>query len=136
MLTVGASMLLAVVLGACTSSHPTSSPSNLPGTTTTTVSVPPYNPAKNARQDVTVGACIDRGTKGWSLSGTVRNSAATPRGYSIAVDFVTVPGDTVVDTKLVTVARVQPQASARWLATGAAPGVKNLTCVVRQTLAT
>jgi hypothetical protein len=52
------------------------------------------------------------------------------------VDFVTVPGDTVVDTKLVTVAKVQPQASARWSATGAAPGVKNLTCVVRQTLAT
>jgi hypothetical protein len=135
MLTVGASTLLAVVAGACTSSHPTSSPSGLPGATTT-VSVPPYNPAKNARQDVTVGACIDRGTKGWSLSGTVRNSAATPRGYSIAVDFVTVPGDTVVDTKLVSVARVQPQASARWSATGAAPGVKNLTCVVRQTLAT
>jgi hypothetical protein len=48
MLTVGVATVLPAVLGACTSSHPASSPSSLPGATTT-VSVPPYNPAKNAR---------------------------------------------------------------------------------------
>jgi hypothetical protein len=101
-------------------------------TTSTTVNVPLYDPAKNARQDVAAGACTDGGDKGWSLEGKVTNSAAAPRGYSIVVDFITVPGDTVIATRVITVAPLGPHASASWSATGAAPGQKNLTCVIRQ----
>jgi hypothetical protein len=93
-----------------------------------------YDAAKNARQDVTAGACTDGGAKG-SLEGKVTNSASTARGYSIAVDFITVPGDTVMATRVVTVRPVRPHATASWSATGAAPGVANLTCVIRQSLA-
>ena len=105
------------------------------GSTTTSVSVPPYNAAKNARSDVVQGACTD-GSTGWSLAGTVTNSAARSRGYSIVVDFVTSPGNTVVATKLVTVPPVAPHASTGWSATGAAPGQTHLACVIRQALAT
>lgn len=154
--------ILAVVLAACTggSKHPSASPTTAaaasttppasaastvpsgkttlpPGSTTTSTSVdvPVYDAAKNARQDVTAGACTDSGTKGWSLEGKVTNSASTARGYSIAVDFITVPGDTVMATRVVTVRPVRPHATANWSATGAAPGVANLTCVIRQSLA-
>ncbi len=102
----------------------------------TTVSVPTYNPAENARKDVTAGACVNGGSQGWSLSGTVTNSSSTRQGYSIVVDFITVPGDTVVATKLVTVPPLEPKASAHWSSAGAAPGVQNLTCVIRQSLST
>jgi hypothetical protein len=100
------------------------------------VSVPPYNPALNAHHDVVAGTCVNGGSKGWSLSGTVTNSSSKPHGYSIVVDFVTLPGDTVVDTKVVDVATVSPASTARWQATGAAPGKNNLTCVIRQSLST
>jgi hypothetical protein len=100
------------------------------------VSVPPYNPAQNARKDVVAGACVDGGSKGWSLSGTVTNSGSKAEGYSIAVDFITVPGDTVVATKLVTVPTLQPHQSMKWSTGDAAPGAKNLTCVIRQSLST
>jgi hypothetical protein len=133
------SSLLSVVLVGCGGSKPTSSPSTTRPTTngaTTTVNVPPYNPTKNARQDVVAGACVNGGSRGWSLSGTVTNSGSSARGYSIVVDFITVPGDTVVATKLVTVTPLQPHASTKWSTTGAAPGVNNLTCVIRQSLST
>ena len=133
LLTVVAS---AAILGGCGSGHKSAAPASTVAGETTTVSVPRYNAAENARQDVTTGACVDGGAKGWSFSGTVTNSASKARGYSIAIDFITVPGDTVVDTKLVTVPSVQPHATAKWSTSGAAPGTKNLTCVVRQTLST
>jgi hypothetical protein len=100
------------------------------------VTVPPYDPAKNARGDVTPVACTDEGAKGWSFTGTVTNSAPTTRGYSIAVDFIVVPGDTVVATQVIDVPPVAPHHTADWRATGAAPGHKNLNCVIRQALAT
>jgi hypothetical protein len=102
----------------------------------TTVSVPTYNPARNARQDVVAGACVDGGSRGWSLSGTVTNPSSAKQGYSIVVDFITIPGDTVVATKLVTVSPIPPKATAHWSATGAAPGAHNLNCVIRQSLST
>jgi hypothetical protein len=107
-----------------------------PTTTSTSVKVPVYDPAKNARQDVMAGACTDGGASGWSFSGKVTNSAATTRGYAIVVDFITVPGDTVMATKVVNVPPLRPHASASWSATGAAPGQKNLTCVIRQSTIT
>jgi hypothetical protein len=127
---------LCSALAACGgSSHQSSPPSGSSTAPQTTVSVPAYNPAKNARRDVVAGPCID-GSSGWSLSGTVTNSTGSMRGYSIVVDFITVPGDTVIATKLVTVPPVSPHASAKWSATGAAPGVRDLTCVIRQSLFT
>lgn len=129
---------LSLVLVGCGGGKAESSPTvtTRPASSDTTVSVPAYNPAKNARQDVVAGPCVDGGSNGWSLSGTVTNSASTTQGYSIVVDFITVPGDTVVATKLVTVAPLHPHNSAKWSATGAAPGVKDLTCVIRQSLST
>jgi hypothetical protein len=106
------------------------------GTTTTTnalsgVTTIPYSPAKNARQDVTTsGPCTLTGTS-WILSGTVKNSSRSARTYQIVVDFVTQPGFTVLDTKIVTTASVGPGASLPWDATGAA-GHKNVACVIRQ----
>jgi hypothetical protein len=104
-------------------------------TSQTTVSVPAYNPAKNARQDVVSGGCVNR-SNGWSLSGTVTNSSTIRRRYSIVVDFITVPGDTVEATKLVNVRPLAPHSSATWSASGAAPGIRKLTCVIRQSLST
>jgi hypothetical protein len=100
------------------------------------VNVPVYDPARNARQDVVAGTCTNGGDKGWSLEGKVTNSAPTARGYSIVVDFITVPGDTVMATRVITVPPVQPHDTATWSATGAAPGHENLTCVIRQSMAT
>jgi hypothetical protein len=118
-----------------TQSVPASTTPTLPAPATT-VSVPTYDPAKNARRDVAAGACVDGGNQGWSLSGTVTNSSSSKHGYSIVVDFITVPGDTVVATELVTVPPLEPKASTHWSSGGAAPGVKNLTCVIRQSLST
>ena len=126
-------VLLAACGGGKSESSPTTRTVPIPATT---ISVPAYDPAKNARHDVVPGACINGGSQGWSLTGTVTNSSSTKHGYSIVVDFITVPGDTVVATKLVTVPPLSPKASAKWAATGAAPGVKNLTCVIRQSLST
>jgi hypothetical protein len=138
---VGCGLVLAGCGGGKSQSTPTTHGAPAPTTRTvpipaTTISVPAYDPAKNARQDVVPGACVNGGSRGWSLAGTVTNSSPTKHGYSIVVDFITVPGDTVVATKLVTVPPLSPKASAKWSATGAAPGVKNLTCVVRQSLST
>jgi hypothetical protein len=142
-----AALVLAIALIACTGgSHSASSgtttsshagPASIaPTTTSTSVVVPEYDPAKNARRDVNPGACVDGGDKGWSFAGTVTNSTDQPRGYSIVVDFVTVPGNTVKATRVVTVPPVAPQATQNWTVNGAVPGEKNLTCVVRQSLAT
>jgi hypothetical protein len=134
---VAAVSVCGVALAACGGGKSQSSPTTrsvpIPATT---ISVPAYDPAKNARQDVVPGACVNGGSRGWSLVGTVTNSSTAKHGYSIVVDFITVPGDTVVATKLVTVPPLPPKASAKWSAPGAAPGVKNLTCVIRQSLST
>jgi hypothetical protein len=144
-----AGLVLAVAMTACTGpSHSASKRSTTtttrhavptsvgPATTATTVFVPKYDPAKNVRRDVSPGACVDGGSKGWSFKGTVTNSAVASRGYSIAVDFITVPGDTVMATKVITVPKIAPHDTKGWSVTGAAPGQKHLTCVVRQALAT
>ena len=143
-----AAVLVAVVLTGCsggshsasdgttTTTSPAGAASIGSTTTSTSVVVPDYDPAKNTRGDVVPGACVDGGANGWSFAGTVTNSSADSRGYSITVDFITMPGDTVMATRVVAVPPVAPQATANWSVGGAVPGQKNLTCVVRQSLAT
>lgn len=111
----------------------TSSPSGS-GTTSTSVVVPPYVAARNAFPDISRGPCRGNATAGWVLHGTVHNSAATSRRYSIAVDFITTSGDTVQGTRVVTVGPVAPHTSASWSTPATAQGKSGLTCVVRQAL--
>jgi hypothetical protein len=128
----------ALLLAAC-SSHSTpglaspTSTTNATATTTstTTATTIPFVAAKNARQDVsTTGACTQVGGN-WVLKGVVRNSATTARTYQIVVDFVTQPGDTVLDTQIVTTASVKPAAGLTWSAKST-PGLTNVACVIRQ----
>ena len=67
----------------------------------------------------------------WVLSGLVKNSASTARDYQIVVDFVTQPGDTVLDTKIINTTSVNPGATLAW-STRSAPGLAHVACVIRQ----
>jgi hypothetical protein len=98
------------------------------------VSVPPYNAARNARGEVTSGHCIGNKTAGYVLQGMVRNSATSSRTYSIVVDFITNPGDTVMATRIVKVGPLAPNKSANWSTPAAGQGHANLNCVIRQAL--
>src|SRR5277367_187518 len=102
-------------------------------TPTPTPHVPKYVASKNARTAVAATGCKQDGAHGWLARGTVTNSAASARGYSIVVDFVTAKGDTVLDTRIVKVPPVAPKASARWSVLGA-PGSARVSCVIRQAL--
>lgn len=129
-------ILLLAGCSANTTSSSTSATRSTSGPTTTTRSLPgvttiPYSPAKNARRDVTTsGPCRMTGTS-WEFAGSVTNSSSSARSYQIVVDFVTQPGDTVLDTTIVTTASVRPGGSLPWTTTGAA-GQKDVACVIRQ----
>ncbi len=150
-LTVGLVTGGAVVLAGCGSGSPSSSPTTTkapaattpksattkpttskptPTTAPTTTTIP-FSMAKNARQDVTTDGACTQVNGSWVLKGSVKNSAKTARTFQIVVDFVTQPGDTVKDTKIVTTPSVAPGASRAWSATGA-PGLSHLACVIRQ----
>ena len=101
---------------------------------TTSVSVPPYNASRNARGDVSSGHCTGNRTAGYFLQGMVRNSATSSRTYSIVVDFITNPGDTVMATRIVNVGPLVPNKSANWSTPAAGEGRANLNCVIRQAL--
>jgi hypothetical protein len=102
--------------------------------TSSSVKVPKYIAADNARKNIVTTGCVEDGQAGWRLSGTATNTASSARVYSIVVDFVTARGDTVVDTKVLRVGPVQPRATARWSTTGAADQ-SQVVCVIRQALA-
>ena len=104
------------------------------GTKAGTVKVPKYVAADNARKYVSATGCVQAGRSGWLLRGTATNTSSTSRAYSIVVDFVTVTGDTVLDTKLLNVGPVAPKSAVDWSVTGAA-GQHHVTCVIRQALA-
>jgi hypothetical protein len=104
------------------------------GTEGGTVKVPRYVAADNARKYVSTTGCVQVGSRGWRLSGTATNASSSSRAYSIVVDFVTVTGDTVLDTKLLNVGPVAPKSAVDWSVTGAA-GQHHVTCVIRQALA-
>jgi hypothetical protein len=149
MLAFGAATLC-VLLAACSSSHtPGKSTTNTTSTTTsktTTKSTPvssgpttvpgpkqvPFDPAKNARADVaTLGACTHASNNDWMLKGTVVNPHQASTGFTIVVDFVKLPGDTVLDTQIVNVPSVSFRHTAHWTASWKYPK-NNITCVVRQ----
>lgn len=106
---------------------PTSKGTVAPPSTTTI----PYSAAKNARKDVTTsGSCTMVGGQ-WVLNGEIKNSATVGRTYQVVVDFVTVPGNTVLNTQVVTTASVKPGASLAWSAKSA-PGLNHVSCIIRQ----
>jgi hypothetical protein len=98
------------------------------------VVVPTYSPSHNARPDVAAVRCHGSASDGWTLDGVVRNSATKARRYSIAVDFVTTPGSTVMATRVVDVGPVNPNKSARWSTPASGQGQAKLNCVIRQAL--
>jgi hypothetical protein len=128
---------MTVLLAGCSSNGSAGSVTTT-STAPTTTGVPsptvattiPFSIAKNARQDVTSGVCNEVGGM-WVLAGMVKNSAKVARTYQIVVDFVTQPGDTVLDTTIVTTASVKPGASLAW-STKSAPGLPQVACVIRQ----
>lgn len=104
------------------------------GTKGATVKVPKYVAADNVRKDVSTTGCAQAGSRGWRLNGTAINPSSSSRAYSIVVDFVTVKGNTVLDTKLLTVGPIAPKSTVGWSVTGAA-GQHHVTCVIREALA-
>lgn len=140
---IAIAVLLAVALTGCHDSSVASAPASgqnaahaaASQSAAGEVKVPKYVASENARTDVITDACRPDGSKGWLLSGTAINPSTSLRGYSIVVDFVSSKGDTVLDTKIVSVQSVAPKASAQWSAIGAA-GVDDVTCVIRQALVT
>lgn len=103
------------------------------GTSGATVKIPKYVAADNVRKDVSATGCAPAGRRGWRLNGTATNPMSSSRAYSIVVDFVTVKGNTVLDTKILTVGPIAPKTAAGWSVTGAA-GQRHVTCVIRQAL--
>jgi hypothetical protein len=98
-----------------------------------TVKIPKYVAKDNVRKDVSATDCVQAGSRGWRLKGTATNTSSSSRAYSIVVDFVTVKGDTVLDTKLLKVGPIAPKSAVGWSVTGAA-GQRHVTCVIRQAL--
>ncbi len=132
------------LLGACSSSSPgASDQTTSPHVTTTTSSVPgfstkisvpgsttpPFSEATNARQDVTTSACVQNSASLWALSGTVTNRSSDSHTYTIIVDWVDA-GDTVQQSKIVTVPSLAAGKTLAWSASGAA-GLKDIRCVIR-----
>lgn len=103
------------------------------GTRGATVKIPKYVAARNVRRYVSTTGCTQAGRRGWRLSGTATNTWSSARAYSIVVDFVTVRGNTVLDTKLLNVGPIAPKSAVGWSVTGAA-GQQHVACVIRQAL--
>lgn len=135
---VGALVACAALAG-CSSSPSatttaTSHTSTTSSSTRTTITIPgattiPFVEKYNARQDVTTTSC-QKVLGVWQIKGNIKNSASDTRNYEIVVDYVTQPGDTVQDTKIVHVSKVAPGSTVAWSSTGA-PGKSNLACVIR-----
>lgn len=128
---LGALSATVVLLAGCSSgggaaTPTTTRPSASAGVGTTLA----FSMARNARQDVTMGPCTKVGGA-WNLTGTVDNSAHTARSYQIVVDFVDRTGNTVLDTKIVTTAKVRHGARVPWSARST-PGLADVACVIRQ----
>lgn len=91
----------------------------------------PFNPADNARSDVRVDTCAKSGSA-WTATGIVRNIEPSPVRFQLVIDFVTVPGSTVVSTTVVTVPAVKVGQVAPWSARGARGAKTRIACLLRQ----
>jgi hypothetical protein len=98
------------------------------------VKVPKYVAADNVREYVSAIGCAQAGRLGWRLNGIASNTTSLSRAYAIVVDFVTVQGNTVLDTKLLNVGPIKPKSAMDWSVTGAA-GQHHVACVIREALA-
>lgn len=99
--------------------------SSAPTSTTT----PKFVFAHNARSDVAPGTCVAE-NGGWTYSGTVHNSKSVSRDYQIVIDYITVPGDTVMSTETLELNGVGAGQTVDWTSHGA-NGLSNINCVVR-----
>jgi len=144
----GLALLVALALAACSGSSPArtgaastatgvagsvAAATSEIGTKVRTVKIPKYVATDNVRKDVSTTGCVQAGSRGWRLNGTATNTSPSSRAYSIVVDFVTVTGDTVLDTKLLNVGPIAPKSAVDWSVTGAV-GQHHVTCVIRQAL--
>ena len=90
----------------------------------------PLRPGQERRKDVTTTVRVEFGGL-WVLNGEIKNSASVARTYQIVVDYVTDPGDTVLDTQILNTKSVKPGASLAWV-TKSEPGLTHVSCVIRQ----
>jgi hypothetical protein len=124
-----------LLFASCSSNTPSASTTTTagPGAKTATsiagVTTIPFNLKYNARTDVTTTGCTQV-LGAWKLTGAVKNSFDNTRNFQIVVDYITQPGDTVLDTQIAKVNGLAPGKSANWSTTGAS-GKKSLACVVR-----
>jgi hypothetical protein len=110
-----------------TSTSSTTGPSNT--TSTTTAIVPAYSIKRNARTAVTTSSCV-HGANQWTFSGSIRNASSSAKRYAVVIDFVRTATAAVVDTKVITVARLGAGRAHPWTVSGAS-GYSGLDCVVR-----
>jgi hypothetical protein len=122
------------LLAGCSSNTPQPSATSHTTTTVTPATVAttiPFSLAKNARQDVTTPTPCRHSGGAWVLAGTIKNSAKVSRSYQIVVDFVTLTGNTVLDTRVITTPPVRAGAVMNWSAKST-PGLPHVACVIRQ----
>ena len=92
--------------------------------------VPTFHLDHNARKAVTVRSCIAHPGGAWAIAGSVKNAGSKATDYTLVVDFVKVPGSTVVATKVVHVGDVGAGHTAQWKAQGGKADQK-LGCILR-----
>ena len=129
-LVAGVTVACSALLVGCTSSTPAPPPVRDKTVAITPGRAVPFAQARNARFDVTAGACTPS-SGSWVLHGTVRNPTLGATTFQIVVDFVTRIGSTVLATTVVDVPSVAPGATVHWSTTGA-HHASDVACVVRQ----
>lgn len=123
-----------VLVGCSSSSTATTTTSTSPGTSTKVLApgqTIPFDPAQNARADVTVTACT-RSSGAWVVKGSVTNRAGVAKSFQIVIDFVTKPGSTVISSSEANIADVGSHATVHWSATGAKGESGGVACFLRQ----
>ena len=130
--------MFCLLLAACSSSPPaakstaTTVERGAGGTTTLPGATPaPFHRAKNAHADVKVTGPCTQSDGSWVLKGTVTNPSSNPTGFTIVVDYIQIPGNTVFDTQIVKVPPVDPNHTVPWTASWKYAN-NDVTCVVRQ----
>jgi hypothetical protein len=94
----------------------------------------PFDPADNARSEVKIDSCA-RESGRWMARGTVKNGATSPKTFQLLVDFVSVPGSTILNSTAVTIQHVAARTTVPWSA-GGGRGAQHTACLLRQAQAT